>query len=221
MRFVALPVKANAIGRTYQPGAQIFCQGDPVFGPYKVLSGAVRSCQVLGDGRRQILGFHLVDDIFGLEVGSEHSTSAEAMTTSSVALTRLRPMENPDAAIDLFELATEQLRSVNELNATLGRTQASERIAGFLLELARRFQSTDFDLPMTRTDIADYLALAVETVSRILTELDNDRLISLTPYSRHLDLLDLHRLCALANGLNGSTPVRYAAARRSRCEMFA
>src|SRR4029079_11525903 len=97
---------------------------------------------------RQVLSFHLVDDIFGLELGGEHSVSAETMTTTIVAVTSVRNATDSDAYVDLFELATEQLQQAQDLTTDLGRKHAHERVASFFLALARRFQSTSFETPM-------------------------------------------------------------------------
>ena len=157
------------VTRTYRAGMEIFGEGDTVADAYRVVSGAVRSCKYLGDGRRQVLGFHLVDEIFGFELGAERSASAEAMMTTTVAVTSVQSATSSGEFVDFFALATEHLHQAHNLTIDLGRKLAHERIASFFLDLARRFQSTSLEMPMPRGDIADYLGLTAETVSRELT----------------------------------------------------
>jgi CRP/FNR family nitrogen fixation transcriptional regulator len=193
-------VPAAPVIRNFQAGAQIFGEGDEVAGPYKVLSGAVRTCRYLNDGRRQVLEFYLVDDIFGFELAAQHSASAEAIATTTVAVSPTPSTKDLGNYVDLFGLVTEQLEQAQSLNTDLARKHAHERIASFLLDLARRLQSTAFWMPMRRADIADHLGLTFETISRALTCFEKAELIRISAYKRRMELLDLPRLFELAEG---------------------
>jgi CRP/FNR family nitrogen fixation transcriptional regulator len=200
LRYGANVPSVAPIVRTFRAGTQIFGQGDEVTGTYKVVSGAVRSCRYLGDGRRQVLGFHLVDDIFGIELGTEHSASAEAMGATVVAVMPGRSVARPVEFIDLFELATGQLQQAEALATDLGIKLAPERVASFLLDLSRRLHSTAFRMPMRRVDVADYLGLTVESISRVLNGFHKVGLIRIGTYKKRIELVDLRRLCELAEG---------------------
>src|SRR5690242_10147491 len=112
---------AAPVMRTFDAGAQIFGEGDQATRHYKVLAGAVRTCRYLTNGRRQILDFYLVDDIFGLELAAEHSASAEAIATTTVAVSPTPSARYPGNYVDLFGLVTEQLKQAQDLNTDLAR----------------------------------------------------------------------------------------------------
>jgi CRP/FNR family transcriptional regulator, nitrogen fixation regulation protein len=161
---------------------------------YKVLSGTVRTYKVLNDGRRQIGDFYLPGDLFGLESGSDHTFSAEAITDAKVlvikrsAVMALAARDN-DIARQLWALTGLELDRVQGHILLLIKT-ARERVAAFLLEMADRIHAgNDVELPMSRQDIADYLGLTIETVSRTLTLLEGAHAIAL-PTSRHIVLRD-------------------------------
>ena len=147
---------------------------------YKVVEGAVRTHKVLSDGRRQITGFHLPGDLFGFEQGETHRHTAEALTDTKVLIFKRRRIEraatrNAEVACQLWSMATANLRDAQDLTLLLGRRSAQERLAAFLVEVDGRFGGTGtFALPMTRRDIADYLGLTIETVSRTLSQLEED-----------------------------------------------
>jgi len=145
---------------------------------YKVVSGTVRTYKVLVDGRRQIGAFHLPGDIFGFETGDEHTFSAEAITDCKIIVIKrstvmaLAARDN-DVARQMWELTACELRRVQEHSLVLIKS-AEERVAGFLLEMAERVSSGGaVELPMSRQDIADYLGLTIETVSRTLKHLED------------------------------------------------
>lgn len=172
--------------------SEIYGENEPAEYLYKVVSGAVRTYKVLNDGRRQIGAFYLPDDIFGLEVGDEHSTSAEAVADSKVlvikrsALVALASRDN-EVARQLWSMAADELQRAQDHIMLLIKT-AQERVAGFLLEMAARKAGTsEVELPMSRQDIADYLGLTIETVSRTLTQLENSGVIAV-PSSRRIVL---------------------------------
>jgi CRP/FNR family nitrogen fixation transcriptional regulator len=177
---------------TFRRNGEIYGEGEPADYVYKIVSGTVRTSKVLADGRRQIGAFHLAGDVFGLEVGEEHGFSAEAITESKVlvikrsALVVLAARESA-VARELWTLTGRELARVQEHILLLVKT-AQERVAGFLLEMAARRPAGDtVELPMSRQDIADYLGLTIETVSRTLTSLENNATIEL-PNSRRVVL---------------------------------
>lgn len=178
---------------------EIFGQGEATDYVYRVVSGAVRTIRFSSDGRRQILNFYLPGDIFGLECGRQHTLSAEAITDTDVALVRrslidTAAAQDANAARALIDLVQRQLQNAQEHALVLGRKGAGERVAAFLLQLGDRVTSAcEIDLPMSRADIADYLALTIETVSRAFTQMERDRTIAL-PSSRHVVVRDR---CAL------------------------
>jgi CRP/FNR family transcriptional regulator, nitrogen fixation regulation protein len=170
--------------------AEIYAENEQADYLYKVVSGSVRTYKLLADGRRQIGGFYLPGDIFGLEVGDDHTFSAEAVVDSKVLVvkrTSIMGLAARDAEIasQLWSMTARELQRTRNHIMLLIKT-ARERVAGFLLEMAsRQPASNEIDLPMSRRDIADYLGLTIETVSRTLSQLENLQTIAM-PKSRHI-----------------------------------
>ena len=197
------PAAANGVGfgssiemmgapMPFSRNAEIYGENEPAEYLYKLVSGAVRTYKVLNDGRRQIGAFYLPGDIFGLEVGDEHTFSAEAVADCKVvvikrsALVALASRDN-DVARQLWTMAAAELQRAQDHIMLLIKT-AQERVAGFLLEMAARNSgANEVELPMSRQDIADYLGLTIETVSRTLTLLENAGAI-VVPTSRRIVL---------------------------------
>lgn len=171
---------------------EIYGENEPAEYLYKVISGTVRTYKVLSDGRRQIGFFYLPGDVFGLEVGDTHSFSAEAIADCKVLVIKRSSVialaaRQTDVARQLWEMTATELRRVQDHVMLLIKT-AQERVAGFLLEMAARAPgATEIELPMSRQDIADYLGLTIETVSRTLTQLENSAAIAV-PTSRRIVL---------------------------------
>jgi len=181
--------------------AEIYGQDEPAEYLYKLVSGAVRTYKILIDGRRQIGAFYLPGDIFGLEEGNEHTFSAEAIADSKILLIKrstvmaLAARDN-EVARHLWALTGCELRRVQQ-HVMLLIKSAQERVAGFLLEMAKRSpEGGAVELPMSRRDIADYLGLTIETVSRTLTQLEHSAAIAL-PSSRRVVLRNLAALTRL------------------------
>ena len=177
---------------TFTRNAEIYGENEPADYLYKVVSGTVRTYKVLIDGRRQIGAFHLPGDMFGLETGDEHAFSAEAITDCKVivikrsAVIALAARDN-DVARQMWALTARELHRAQEHNLILIKN-AQERVAGFLLEMANRVSGdATVELPMSRQDIADYLGLTIETVSRTLTLLEKSAAIDV-PTSRRIVL---------------------------------
>ncbi|HWF77646.1 MAG TPA: helix-turn-helix domain-containing protein [Caulobacteraceae bacterium] len=169
------------VAKTYHRECEIFGEGDAADFVYKVISGAVRSFRLLSDGRRQITHFYLPGDVFGVEFGKERRAGAEALSDAVVVVSRRSAVAADfDQSMRLWRQAVRELQRSEDHALTLGRRSATERIVSFLLDLADRLDADDeFELPMTRQDIADYLGLTIETVSRTMTQLQADRLIQL------------------------------------------
>ena len=169
----------------YSEGAQIFRNGEVPEYIYQIREGAVRSYKLLSDGRRQIGAFHLPGDIFGVEIESVHRFTAEAIIDTTVWIaTRHRLFDNLDEREladtgNVFELLHNSLERAQNHLLLLGRQDAHEKVACFLLEMDRRLKKPPVILlPMSRTDIADYLGLSIETVSRSLSAFRDRGIIS-------------------------------------------
>jgi CRP-like cAMP-binding protein len=179
---------------SYPRNAEIYGESESADYLYKVVSGAVRTYKVLNDGRRQIGGFYLPGDLFGLEFGEEHTFSAEAVTEAKVLVIKRSAMvalaaRDHEVAHQLFTLTGRELHRV-QVHMLMLIKSAQERIAGFLLEMADRATvGTAIELPMSRQDIADYLGLTIETVSRTLTSLEGSAAIAISS-SRRIVLRD-------------------------------
>jgi CRP/FNR family nitrogen fixation transcriptional regulator len=164
---------------------RIYADGDEARSYYKVVSGVVRTCQFLSDGRRQIDAFYLSGDVFGFEVGTSHRLSAEAVVNCAVIAFRRRGTETIIATDDriarqFFSYAMACLEQSRLHCLLLGRGSAAQKISAFLLEMMDRSDAgATVDLPMSRQDIADYLGLTVETVSRTLSQMERDGTIAL------------------------------------------
>jgi CRP/FNR family nitrogen fixation transcriptional regulator len=182
---------------------EVFGEGEPAEYLYKVSSGCVRTYNTLNDGRRQIGGFYFPGDIFGLEARKAHTCSAEAITRSrlqAIKLTELVSRIPRGMVLNrlLLELTTDELQRTQS-HILLLLKSAQERVIGFLLDMADREHSlSEIELPMSRQDIADYLGLTIETVSRTLTRLETATTISL-PSSRRVVLHDRPALSRLMN----------------------
>jgi CRP-like cAMP-binding protein len=177
---------------SYDRNGEIYGENEPADYLYKLVSGTVRTSKILNDGRRQIGEFYMPGDLFGLEIDSKHSFSAEAITDVKVIVLKRSAVEalaarDSDVARQLWAMTGRELQRMQEHILLLIKT-AQERVAGFLLEMAERIKTAnEVELPMSRQDIADYLGLTIETVSRTLTTLENSSAIAL-PSSRRIVL---------------------------------
>jgi CRP/FNR family nitrogen fixation transcriptional regulator len=173
-------IRLVGAARAYGRDQEVFGQGERCDFVFKVASGAVRTFRILADGRRQISEFHLAGDIFGLELDEHRHTAAEAIGEAVLIVARRVSVIAEDAGNQtaLWRRAAADLAACREHALTLGRRSAAERLAGFLLEFAERTGADAIlDLPMSRQDIADYLGLTIETVSRTFTALQAEGLI--------------------------------------------
>jgi CRP/FNR family nitrogen fixation transcriptional regulator len=189
-------IPAAGVRRSFAKGAELFSEGEAAEYFYKVVSGTVRTCRLLSDGRRQIDAFHLPGDVFGLESGPEHRFTAEAVEAVVVEAYKRSYFtsllhDDPAFGEELMASTLQSLERAHEHMVLLGRKTAQEKMAAFLLDLAERLDRDDrVELPMQRTDIADHLGLTIETVSRTLTQMVRDGLIKLATAGRTIILSD-------------------------------
>ena len=182
---------------------EIYAEGETSGHVYKVLSGVVRISKLLPDGRRQISAFHMPGEMFGLEVDQIHHVSAEAVTATKVVAFKWDGLSDAgskhiNVVRELLGLAMLGLRHTQDHLLLLGRKNALERLVAFLLEIDARTGSRHIiDLAMPRHDIADYLGLTLETVSRMFAELKEHGMIRLES-ARRVHLLDMARLEAMS-----------------------
>ncbi len=192
---------------TLGPGAMLVREGEPRRGVFTVTSGALRRIRLLPDGRRLVAGFLMPGDFIGFSGAAHYRHSIEAITDSILCAFSMKDMRElcqrfPALEHELLERACVELDATRGNLMSLARMTPVERLAGFLLDMAARRQRQGYAdgqvvLPMTRADIADYLGLTVETVSRSFTKLRQDGVIA-TDDPQRIKLLDRKRLEALA-----------------------
>ena len=204
--------KLRALGtvRELRADEPLFHQGDDANLVYTVASGSLRLYRLLYDGRRQITGFALPGEFLGISVDDSHDVTAEALEPSRIwcfqrALFDDFAARNPVLRDSLLEVAREELAAAQQQFVVLGRKTAMERVASFLLYLLGRFEritghtADHVALPMSRADIADYLGLTKETISRVFGQLRNSRIMRLETLTC-VQILDRPALEALADG---------------------
>jgi CRP/FNR family nitrogen fixation transcriptional regulator len=182
--------------------SEIFAEGEAAGYVYKIVSGVVRVSKLLPDGRRQISAFHLPGDMFGFEVDDIHHVSAEAIGSVKVLAFKWQSLVSDTSSSgfvhELLNRTMIGLRQTQDHLLLLGRKNALERLAAFLIEMAHRTGSEQsLQLAMPRHDIADYLGLTLETVSRMFAELKDAGIIKLES-ARQISVLDMPKLKAMA-----------------------
>lgn len=190
-----------------RPQDTIFSEGDEAGQVFNITSGMLKLYKLLPDGRRQITGLVGMGAVIGMAVADTYAYSAEALTDGWLCRFRrsdleARLIEFPHLQRRLFAIASNELRAAQDQMLLLGRKTARERLCSFLLMLSNRAvqmgqKASPVFLPMTRSDVADYLGLTVETVSRTLTQLRGAGLVTLLPGNK-LRLDDLPALQAAA-----------------------
>lgn len=185
----------------YRAGEELTCV-------YAIRSGSIKTYISTDDGRLQITGFHIPGELLGLNAMDEKRYNCEAMAleTTSVCEISLDCFEElarqvPSAHYQMLKMMSKEIKLNQELILLLGKKNAEERLATYLLTLSRRFamrnySPTRFNLSMSRGDIGDYLGIAEETVSRIFTRFQEEGVV--TAERRHIVLNDLKRLSAIA-----------------------
>lgn len=178
-----------------QAGQPMFHEGDPVKRVFMLASGSLKIYTLLADGRRQVTGFMFPGDFLGISVDDEYAFTAEALSDSELWWFARQVFDSfvertPDMERELYRLAAHELAAAQQQIVLLGRKTAAERLASFFLMLLERKErvnaraETRFDLPMSRLDIADYLGLTKETVSRMVASLRDRGLIRLERQDR-------------------------------------
>lgn len=213
---VCATIRANELERyamtrtsqTFAAGTTFVDEGEPALNVFTVVSGVVKLFKLLADGRRQIVGFLVPGDMFGFAPYGKYTASAEAASEVTVCRCARRQLEGafaefPGVERQLLNVINRELAAAQDQMVLLGRKTAHERVASFLLSLSRRRPSDDdsIDLPMTRTDIADYLGLTTETVSRVFTVLKGSGCIAANGSSK-IYILDSDALAELADGVS-------------------
>lgn len=198
-------------GRTFNRGEHIFDQSTPLKSCFAVKSGAVKTSIISENGEEQVTGFFMPGELIGLDsMGSEqYACTAKALERTSVCefpVDRLEELTGkmPDLQHHMYHLMSQEIRGSHQLAMLLSKNTAEERIAALLLSLSSRFErrrmsGTKFSLPMARNDIANFLGLAVETVSRVFTRFQNQGIISAR--GREVELLDVESLQAVTREL--------------------
>ena len=193
-------------------GEELIGDAEQVESYSNILSGVVKLTKMLADGRQQIVGLQFAPDFLGRPFKSESRINAEAATDVSLcsfpkASIERMMKESPNLEHKLLEQTLKELDEARDWMVTLGRKTAAEKVASFLMMIARHVDPTadpkrktaTFNLPMTRADIADFLGLTIETVSRQMTKLRADGVISIEN-NRHVTVGNLARLEARSGG---------------------
>ncbi len=180
----------------YPADATIYAQGESTGPLYLVEFGTVRICRMTADGRRQITGFLVAGDVFGFEAGGEHESYAESVDGAGVRVLRAAAGSEPTAS--MLQMALKSLARTQHQLVLLGCRSANMRMAAFIANLSeRQGDEQRVHLAMQRNDIADYLGLTFETVSRTLRYLKDEGIIRLRTIS-DIEILDrdaLELLC--------------------------
>jgi CRP-like cAMP-binding protein len=203
---------APQAGREHQvrlrPGQFLFHQGDETRTIYRVAEGVLRLARVTEKGHQQVIAFGYPGDIVGLPVRGLRNTDCDALTPAVVTVIAARLPEDSTGAVAeaafLAAAALWEIGAMQEHLMTLGRTSSRERVASFLVVLMRRVGSQEsdgihVDLPMSRADIADFLGIRTETVSRAFTDFRTAGLISLSS-AQHVTILKPEALAEIADG---------------------
>jgi len=180
------------IGRVHNAKTPLFHQGDAANYIYKVNSGVVMTYRLMEDSTRQIIGFATAGSFFGMTSDECHHDNAVATTTCNIErISHADLLTNPELQAELFNWTCSQLEETQNMMMTLSKKSASEKVASFLYMIAKRKgenrQEADIHLPMSRQDIADYIGMSIETVSRQLSRLKSKGVISLpTRHTAHI-----------------------------------
>lgn len=198
-------------GRTLKRGAHLYRASDPFESLFAVRTGSVKSYVLSEDGDEQVTGFYLPGEIVGMDGIStaRHVSSAKALESSSVCeipFTHLEELSSriPSLQHHFFTLMSREIQADRELHMLLGKKSAEDRVAALLLSISARqkrrgLRADTFHLPMSRYDISNYLGLAVETVSRIFTRLQQSGAI--VQNGKEITILDRNRLCTHRAGI--------------------
>lgn len=194
--------------RPIDKGHHLFNQGDTFKSIFAVRSGAIKTYSLSPSGKEQINGFYLPGEIFGMDGISDfsHASSAVALERSAVCeipYDSLGKLSNelPSLQRHFMQLMSREIANDQKLISLLGKNSADERIAALILSLSarnvrRKYSATEFHLPMSRTDIANFLGLTIETVSRILSKFSKQGVIDLR--NKELKILNIEQVRQIA-----------------------
>lgn len=181
---------------------EIYGQGEAADLIYRVVRGTVRTSHFMADGRRPVGDFYYPGDLFGLETGSTHAMTAEALSDCVVLVASrqaLRAAGRNELAALMWEATAHELENTRQHLHLLARRTACERVASFLLSLAERQSGGTVELAMGRQDMADYLGITIETVSRMITQLQKTGVVEFAG-CRHFRITDRQALEHMALG---------------------
>jgi len=210
----------------FEPGRAIFWEGDEAADVFEVADGMLRALRLLGDGRRIIVGFLRPGDLLGVSLKERYLYTVEAISPVQLRRFPRRRFEDEVARHShlqqqLFSRLRDEMTAAQDQAVLLSRRSAEEKLANFFLMMRRSENSKHtsvVDLPMTRLDIADYLGMTIETVSRTITKFATSGVIA-TPERRSITVLKMETLRSLADGdecgqwvPSRIAPARYAAA---------
>jgi len=204
--------KVDSIIKRRKPlkrGDYLYNTGDEFSSIYAVRSGSIKAFTIDTEGEEQVVGFYLPGELLGLDAidSKVHLSTAKSMETTSICEIPFDSIEDLSATIrnlqvHMYRLLSREIRVDQELQMLLAKKSAEERISAFLMNLSLRYQqrrlsSTHFRLPMARSDIGNYLGLAIETVSRTLTRLQTTGVLMVE--GKEVEILDLNALCNIAH----------------------
>ena len=196
-------------GRPLQKGEHLYRESDNFCSVYAVRAGAIKAYRITGDGQEQVTGFYFPGEIIGMDgiAKGKYACSAKALETSAVCEIPFHKLEElstlvPSMQRHFFQLMSQEITTDQQLITLLSKNSAEERIASLLISISarnarRKLSETHFRLPMSRTDIGNFLGLTVETVSRVISRFNKQGLISVD--SKEVVLLDLDGLKETAN----------------------
>jgi CRP/FNR family transcriptional regulator, anaerobic regulatory protein len=195
--------------RAVEAGTELIGQGELVTSYSNVLNGVVKLSKIMADGRQQIVGLQFAPDFMGRPFLGESLMTAEAATDTELCVLPRRLLErmigeSADLGSKLHKQALTELDEARDWMLTLGRKSAREKVASLLVLIATHIEPDQlrdraFDLPLSRADIADFLGLTIETVSRQMTKLRKDGIIQIEN-NRHVIVPDFDRLAVAAGG---------------------
>lgn len=191
-------------GKALNKGEHIYREDEDFKSVYAVRLGCVKTYRLTGDGKEQVTGFYLPGEVFGVDgvAGGTHSNSAISLDTSAICAIPFERLEELSSSIPslqrhLFKLLGREIAEDQKLITMLSKNSADERMAALFLSLSKRYSErglsgTNIRLPMSRGDIANYLGLTVETVSRVLSRMQKQHIIAID--NKEVELLDEGKL---------------------------
>jgi CRP/FNR family transcriptional regulator len=207
---LSLPETIVRNRRLFKRGELLYRINEPVRTIYAIRSGSVKTYVLTKDGRMQITGFHIAGELLGLGAIAAHNFTSEAMVLETtmvcevpIDVLEVYSKEIPSIRQQMLKILSQEILDNQELMLLLGKKNADERLATFLLSLSRRYQRrryspTKFNLSMSRSDIGNYLGIAEETVCRVFTRFQNEGLLATD--RRQVQLHDLEQLNNIARG---------------------